>query len=90
MTVGVFSGMGYAVLSITDDDTARATAAAANPLEVDEGGTAACTVVLDSQPTGDVSVTPASGDAGAVSVSPSSRTFKPSAWNTPQTFTVNR
>ncbi len=75
-------------LTITDDDTAGVTVSAASPLAVDEGGTATYTVVLDSQPTADVTISASSGDVGAAAVSPASHTFTPSGWNTPLTFTV--
>ena len=78
-----------AVLTITDDDTAGVTVSAANPLTVDEDGTATYTVVLDSQPTTDVTVSASSDDTGAATVSPASHTFTPSEWSTPLTFTVS-
>ena len=58
---------------------------------VDEGGTnqtETYTVVLTSQPTGDVIVDVASGDTSAATVSPAALTFTPANWNTPQTVTV--
>ncbi len=76
-------------LSITDDDTAGVTVSAASGLAVAEGGSASYTVVLDSQPTQDVTVSASSGDGAKVSVSPGTNTFTPSEWNTPLTFTVN-
>ena len=50
------SGTTEATVNITDDDTAGVTL---NPtsLTLDEGGTATYTVVLDTEPTGDVTVT---------------------------------
>ena len=74
---------GTAVLTIVDDDTAGVSVAAANPLEVDEGGTAAYTVVLDSRPTSDVTVSASSGDGAKVSVSPGTNTFTPGSWDRP-------
>ena len=76
-------------LTITDDDTAGVTITAASPLAVDEGATATYTVVLDSQPTADVTITASSGNVDAASVSPASYTFTSSTWNTAQTFTVS-
>ena len=76
-------------LTITDDDTAGVTVSAASGLAVDEGGTATYTVVLDSQPTADVTVIPYNADTDAVAVSPASYTFTPSDWHTPLTFTVS-
>ncbi len=58
-------------------------------LAVGEGFTRTYTVVLDSQPTGDVTVTPVSGNPAAATVSPPSLTFNESNWNTPQTVTVH-
>ena len=81
--------IGKAVLTITDDDTAGVTVSAASPLTVAEGASASYTVVLDSQPTADVTVTPTSDDPGAATVSPASHVFSPSGWNTPATFTVS-
>ena len=78
-----------AVLTITDDDTAGVTVSAASGLAVDEGETATYTVVLGSQPTADVTITPFSGDGAKVSVSPASHTFTPWGWNTPLTFTAS-
>ena len=82
-------GKDTAVVTIADDDTAGVTVNAANPLAVAEGGTATYTVVLDSQPVSDVTVTASSGDGGAATVSPASHTLAPSTWNTPLTFTVS-
>ncbi len=76
-------------LTITDDDTSGVTVSAANPLAVNEGGTAGYTVVLDSQPTADVTITASSGDAGAATVSPASHTFTSLNWSTAATFTVS-
>ena len=94
--IGVFAETDHAILyatatlTITDDDTAGVSVSAANPLNVDEGGTATYTVVLNSQPTADVTIAPwFSGDTGAATVFPGSNTFTPSAWNIPLTFTVS-
>ena len=80
---------GWAALTIIDDDTAGVTVNAAHPFTVAEGGTAAYTVVLDSQPTADVTVTAASGDPGAATVSPASHVFTPEGWDRAATFTVS-
>ncbi|MDE0523462.1 MAG: cadherin-like beta sandwich domain-containing protein [Boseongicola sp.] len=86
-TVGGLSVTGTA-LTIEDDDT-RGVTVSETALPVPEGGTATYTVVLDSQPTGDVTVTPSrsSGDAD-VTVS-GALTFTPSDWDTAQTVTVS-
>ncbi len=80
---------GPATVTITDNDTAGVTVQAVNPLAVAEGGSNTYTVVLDSQPTHDVTITPASGDGGAATVSPASYTFTSANWSTTQSFTVS-
>ena len=80
---------GWAILTIADDDTAGVTVNAAHPFTVAEGGTAAYTVVLDSRPTADVTVTAASGDPGAATVSPASHVFTAEGWNRAAAFTVS-
>ena len=57
-------------------------------LDVNEGSTGTYTVVLDTQPTGNVTVTPSSGDTGAVTVPAEALTFTTSNWATAQTVTV--
>ena len=46
-------------------------------------------MVLESEPTGTVTITPSSSDAGAGMVTPSSLTFTTTNWNTAQTVTVS-
>ena len=55
---------------------------------VDEGGTAGYTVKLDARPSASVTVSIASGDADAATVSPASLTFIATDWNTPRNVTV--
>ena len=80
-----------ATLTITDDDTAGVTVTG-GPLSVYEGGdTATYTVVLDSRPTADVTITPTSGNTGQAAVSPAALTFDASStsdWKTAKTVTV--
>src|SRR5205085_403413 len=52
------------------------------------GATATFTLVLNSQPTADVTVGLSSGDTTEGTVSPASVTFTNANWNTPQTVTV--
>lgn len=52
------------------------------------GGTATFTVVLDTQPTADVTIGLSSSDTTEGTVSPASLTFTNANWNTPQTVTV--
>ncbi len=74
--------------TIVDDDT-RGVTVSQTALPVPEGDTATYTVVLDSEPTGTVTVTPSrtSGDTD-VTVS-GALTFTPSTWDTEQTVTVS-
>ena len=57
-------------------------------LTVVEGATATYTVVLDSEPTGDVTVTPSVASSTKITASPSSLTFDETDWDTAQTVTV--
>ena len=57
-------------------------------IPVEEGNMFTYTLKLDTQPSGPVTITPASGDSGAVSVSPASLTFTTTDWNTAQTVSV--
>ena len=77
-----------AVVTIVDNDIARVTVSEARPLAVSEGGSATYTVVLNSRPTANVTVTAVSGDIGAATVNPASHTFSPSEWDRAKTFTV--
>ena len=76
-----------AVITIVDDDTAGVTV---NPttLPVDEGSNAEYTVVLDSQPTADVTVTIGGTSGTDLSLSMTTLTFTAVDWNTAQTVTV--
>ena len=74
-------------VTVTDNDT-RGVSISKSTLSVGEGSTGTYTVVLNTQPSGNVTITPSSGDSGAVSVSPASLTFTPSDWNTAQIVSV--
>ena len=75
-------------VTVTDDDMpARGVTLAGTPVNVAEGSSAEYTVVLDTQPSGNVTVTPASGDASVATVS-GALTFSDSNWDTAQTVTV--
>ena len=52
------------------------------------GGTATFTVVLNTQPTADVTIGLSSSDTTEGTVSPASLTFTTANWNVPQTVTV--
>ena len=66
---------------------ASVTVTAADPVAVNEGGTAAYTVVLDGEPTANVVIT-MSSDNGDVTTQPTSLTFTTNNWQTAQTVTV--
>ena len=75
-------------VTIADDDT-RAVEVTPTSLTVPEGSDSTYTVVLESEPTGPVTVTPTVGDNSDVTVSPSPLTFAPSDWNEVRTVTVS-
>ena len=76
-------------VDVDDDDTAGVSVVPDTSLRVDEGGTGTYTVVLASEPSGNVTVTATSGDTGAVTVtSPTILTFTTGNWATAQTVTV--
>ena len=75
-------------VSITDDDIAGVTVHPAS-LAVDEGGSATYTVVLDTEPTGEVTVTIEDPtDNTDVTAEPASLVFTASNWSTAQTVTA--
>ena len=57
-------------------------------MTVDEGGSGTYTLALKTPPAGNVTITPASGDSGAVTVAPASLTFTTTNWNTARTVSV--
>ncbi len=71
-----------------DDDTAGITVSAISGATTEAGGTATFTIVLDSEPTGDVTISISSDDATEGTVAPLSVTFTAANWDTPQTVTV--
>ena len=78
-----------ATVTVLDDD-ARGVTVSPTSLPVDEGMTAEYTVVLKSEPTGNVTVTVNDPtDNTDVTAAPASLTFTTSNWSTPQTVTVS-
>ena len=75
-------------LTIEDDDE-RGIEVVPTTLGVDEGGSSTYTVVLTSQPTGPVTVTPSVTGSTDVTVSPAGLTFAVASWAEPQTMTVS-
>ena len=78
-----------ATVTILDDD-ARGVTVSPTSLPVVEGATAEYTVVLDTEPTGNVAVTVNDPtDNTDVTANPASLTFDENDWSTPQTVTVS-
>ncbi|MEJ7604168.1 MAG: Calx-beta domain-containing protein [Kofleriaceae bacterium] len=73
----------------TDNDAPGATITPTEDLETTEGGdTAEFTVVLNTEPTGDVTVPVASSDLTEGTSEPAMLVFTPENWNAPQTVIV--
>jgi uncharacterized repeat protein (TIGR01451 family) len=88
-TGGALSTTTTATITILDDDTAGVTVSPTSGLTTtEEGGTANVTVVLNSEPTGTVTVTLVSSDATEGTASPAQLTFNAGNWDTAQTVTV--
>ena len=81
-------GTGTTTITIADNDT-RGVTVAPTSLPVAEGGDATYTVVLDSAPTGEVTVTPTVTGSSDVTVSEDALTFTTTTWSDEQTVTVN-
>ncbi len=78
-------------ITLTDDDGAGVTLSTTSVTVTEATGsrrTATYSVVLDSQPTDAVTITPTSGDTGIATVTPSSITFTAANWADPQSITV--
>ena len=76
-----------AMVTVQDNDT-RGVKVSATALTVNEGTTGTYTVVLDSQPTANVTVTPSRTGSTDVTFSPATLTFTALNWNTVQPVTV--
>ena len=85
-TVDTVDTLAVATATIIDDD-ARAITTDPAALIVAEGGVASYTVVLGSQPTAPVTVTP-TAESPELSVAPEELRFTPAGWRTAQTVTV--
>jgi|GEM_PF-2221498 len=86
---GLLSESGsIATTSITDDDTAGITLSKTTATVSEAGTTDTFTVVLDSQPTGNVEIAVNSSNTAEATVSPTILTFTAANWNTPQTVTI--
>ena len=80
-------GVTPTTLVIADDDE-RGVAVSVASLTVPEGLNSTYTVVLESQPTGTVTVTPSVSADSGVTVSPPALTFTAEGWNDAQPVTV--
>ena len=76
-----------AVVSITDDDIAGVTVHPTG-VTIEEGDSAAYTVVLDTEPAGNVTVTVNASANTDVTASPATITFTVDGWDRPQEVTV--
>lgn len=88
-TVG-YSSLDPDDVSVTnsDDDTAGFTISAISNSTGEDGTSATFTIVLTSEPDGDVVINVSSSDTGEGTVSPSNLTYTNSSWNITQTVTV--
>ena len=86
---GGYNGVSALALAVeVDDDDTRGVTVSGPSVELREGGSATYTVVLDTRPTGTVTVTPSVTGDSDVTVSPSRLSFTTSNWKTPKTVTV--
>jgi hypothetical protein len=87
---GSYNGMNAADVAVTntDDDGAGITVSVISGNTTEAGGTATFTVMLNSQPTADVTIAIASNNAAEGTASVSSLVFAASNWNVAQTVTV--
>ena len=76
-----------ATITIRDNEV-RGVTIEPTTLEIDEGSDTHYTVVLDSKPTGGVTVTPSPAGDPSLTVAPPSLTFVAADWDRPQTVTV--
>ena len=85
-----FSSINPADVAVTntDDDTAGFTITSITDNTTELGDNATFTLILNSQPSANVTIGVSSSDTGEGTVSPSSLTFTNSNWSTAQTVTV--
>ena len=75
-------------VTVADDD-ARGVQVSTRDLSISEDGSMTYTVVLNTQPTGNVTVTPSVTGDTDVTISPPVLTFSTATWSQPQTVTVS-
>lgn len=88
---GNYANLDPADISVTnqDDDNAGISVSAISGSTTEAGGTATFTVVLDSEPTHDVTIEIISDNTDEGTPDPSSLTFTPGNWSSPQLVTVS-
>ena len=79
--------LGASTGAIEDDDE-RGVSVSPQALTLEEGGSGGYSIVLNSQPTEDVTVAVAAGGELPVGISPSTLAFTAADWRTPQQVTV--
>lgn len=79
-----FDGLTGNVPVVVEDDDKPGIKVSANRVSVNEGGTVRWTARLNTRPTTTVTLTVASGDEGAVTVTPAVLTFTTENWNRTQ------
>ena len=88
LPAGVSAGSrNESTVSITDDDSAGVTVSDTS-LDLDEGDSDTYTVILDSKPTHNVTITVNDPSNTDVTADPADLTFTPTNWDTAQTVTV--
>ncbi len=87
---GTYNGINAADVNVTntDNDASGITVSTISGPTTEAGGTATFTVVLEAQPTADVTVGISSNDATEGTVLPASLTFTSANWSSAQTVTV--
>ncbi len=87
---GSYNGINAGDVAVTnaDNDASGITVSTITGPTTEAGGTATFTIVLAAQPTADVTVGLSSSDATEGTVLPTTVTFTPANWSTPQTVTV--
>ncbi len=85
---GTYDGVSYAInVTVTDDDEAGVTVTE-TILNVEEGGSGTYTLVLDSEPSADVTIAVAPSSRFVATASPATLTFTADNWNEAQQVTV--
>ena len=87
LPTGFALGNATTKVTIVDNDDHPGVTLSPVALEIAEGGSGSYTLVLDTQPSGEVMVT-VGGATGEVTAQPASLSFTPANWSDPQSVTV--